>query len=107
MAKIIELNPEQEKVASKIRKNKELLQSDYGVIRIGVFGKIPKNEMIDTADLNILVELNNTRLDLWRKLKAFLETLFKKPVNLITKGSGRAAHLDITNKKIRNLVSFV
>ena len=93
--------------ASKtLKEKKAALRRDYGVIRIGVFGKLPKSEVIDNQDLNILVELNNNRFDLWRRLKNFLEDVLDQQVNLITKGSALSANLDITNKKVRKLVAF-
>ena len=73
MAKEIVLNPETEGVVEALRETKATLKRDYGVIKIGVFGKLPKSEVINNQDLNILVELNNSRFDLWRRLKNFLE----------------------------------
>ena len=106
MANTILLTPETENVVETLRESKTTLKREYGVIRIGVFGKLPKSEVIKNEDLNILVELNNSRFDLWRRLKAFLEDILDQPVNLITKGSARSANLDITNKKVRKLVAF-
>ncbi len=106
MAKEIVLNPETEGVVEALRETKAKLKRDFGVIKIGVFGKLPKSEVINNQDLNILVELNNSRFDLWRRLKNFLEDLLERPVNLITKGSAMSANMDITNKKVRKLVAF-
>lgn len=106
MAKPIILPPETESVIETLREKKATLRSDYGVIRIGVFGQLPKSEVIDNRDINILVELNNSRFDLWRRLKVFLEEALEQQVNLITKGSAASANLDITNKKVRKLVAF-
>jgi predicted nucleotidyltransferase len=106
MAKPVELNPVAEEAIETIRKNKPRLKRDFGVIRIGVFGKLPKSEMIDNRDLNILVELNNSRFDLWKRLKEFLEDSLQQPVNLITNGSALSANFDITHKKVRKLVAF-
>jgi predicted nucleotidyltransferase len=106
MAKPIELSPETENVVEVLRDKKRMLRKDFGVIRIGVFGHIPKSEVIDNRDLNILVEVNNTRLDLWRKLKTFLEEALEQPINLIAKGSALSEKLEITNKKVRRLVAF-
>lgn len=106
MAKPVELTPVAEEAIETIRENKRKLMRDFGVIRIGVFGKLPKSEMIDNRDLNILVEMNNSRFDLWRRLKDFLEDSLQQPVNLITKGSALSANFDITNKKVRRLVAF-
>ena len=106
MAKPIELTPETASVVETLKEKKAALRRDYGVIRIGVFGKLPKSEVIDNQDLNILVELNNNRFDLWRRLKNFLEDVLDQQVNLITKGSALSANLDITNKKVRKLVAF-
>ncbi|MFK7970852.1 MAG: nucleotidyltransferase [Bacteroidia bacterium] len=107
MAKEIELDPAKESVYETLKANKTQLKRDFGVIRIGVFGKIPKSEVIKTEDINILVELNQTRFDLWQRLKSFIEDKVGDQVNLITNGSARSANLDITNKKVRRLVAFV
>ena len=76
ICKEIELDSAKETVFETLKANKSQLKRDFGVIRIGVFGKIPKSEVIKTEDINILVELNQTRFDLWQKLKSFIEDAF-------------------------------
>jgi predicted nucleotidyltransferase len=107
MAKEILLEPAKETVFETLKANKTQLRRDFGVIRIGVFGKVPKSEVIKNDDINILVELNQTRFDLWQRLKSFIEEIVGEQVNLITNGSARSHNLDITNKKVRKLVAFV
>ncbi len=106
MSKPVELTPHAEGAIVTLKETKAKLKRDFGVIRIGVFGKLPKSEMINNTDLNILVEMNNNRFDLWKRLKEFLEDSLQQPVNLITKGSAMSANFDITNKKVRKLVAF-
>lgn len=107
MAKEIALDPQKETVFEALKTNKSQLQKEFGVIRIGVFGKVPKSEVIKNEDINILVEVNQIRFDLRAKLKSFIEDIVGDQVNLITNGSARSHNLDITNKKVRRLVAFV
>lgn len=106
MAKPIDLTPLAEQAVETLRSNKPVLQQEYGVIRIGVFGRVPKNELLDNQDLNILVEMNSNQFDLWRRLKQYIESEIGSNVHLITKGSASSAGLDITNKKVRAHVVF-
>ncbi|MEM6260987.1 MAG: hypothetical protein AAGI38_00665 [Bacteroidota bacterium] len=106
MANSIDLTPESAQIFESLKEDKATLKKNFGVIRIGVFGRIPKTEVIDNADVNILVELNNPRLDLWTRLKNYLESRLEQPINLIAKGSQAAERLALTNKKVRKLVAF-
>ncbi len=64
--------------AERIRKLRPVLQSRFGVKRIGIFGSVARNEQKDASDIDILVELSRkiSLLDfsgLWVELEEALK----------------------------------
>ncbi len=60
----------------------------YGVSSLALFGSAARNETTETSDLDFLVEFEGTAtFDRYMDLKFFLEDLFNKPVDLVTRRS--------------------
>ena len=60
----------------------------FGVQSLALFGSIARDEASETSDLDFLVEFEGTAtFDRYVDLKFFLEDLFGKPVDLVTKRS--------------------
>jgi len=68
--------------------HRETIRS-YGVRRLGLFGSYARNEADPESDLDMLVEFETGKkaksFDAYMDLKAFLETLFDRPVDLVIK----------------------
>ena len=60
----------------------------FGVRSLALFGSVARDEATETSDLDFLVEFEGTAtFDRYMDLKFFLEDLFNKPVDLVTKRS--------------------
>jgi uncharacterized protein len=60
----------------------------FGVISLALFGSVARDEATETSDLDFLVEFEGSAtFDRYMNLKFFLEDLFDKPVDLVTKKS--------------------
>ena len=61
---------------------------NLGVRSLALFGSVARDEATETSDLDFLVEFEGTAtFDRYMDLKFFLEDLFHKPVDLVTKRS--------------------
>jgi predicted nucleotidyltransferase len=62
---------------------------DYGVERIGLFGSYVRNEQTESSDIDFLVEFSKEKKNIHNLvgLGDFLEKLFGKKVELVTKES--------------------
>jgi hypothetical protein len=60
----------------------------FGVQSLALFGSVARNESTADSDLDFLVEFEGpATFDLYMDLKFFLEDLFDRPVDLVTKRS--------------------
>jgi uncharacterized protein len=63
---------------------------NFGVCSLALFGSVARGHNTTNSDLDFLVEFEGkTTFDRYMDLKIFLEDLFNKPVDLVTKGSLR------------------
>jgi predicted nucleotidyltransferase len=69
-----------------INKNSDILKK-YGVKKLELFGSYVKGEQKNDSDIDFLVEFNRPNFENFMDLVFFLEDLFGKRVELITKGS--------------------
>jgi predicted nucleotidyltransferase len=72
------------------------------VEKIGVFGSYLRNEQTELSDIDILVEFKKPVGFEFLDLKEYLETLFQKPVDLVT----TKALKPIIKESIMNEVQF-
>jgi hypothetical protein len=72
-------------ILALLREHQPELQR-LGVRRCGLFGSFVRNEPHDQSDIDILVEFDPQQktFDHFMQLATFLETLFGRPVDLIT-----------------------
>ena len=82
--KIKELNDKE--IVNIINKNSDILRK-YGVKKLELFGSYVKGEQKNDSDIDFLVEFNKPNFENFMDLVFFLEDLFGKKVELITKGS--------------------
>jgi hypothetical protein len=71
-----------DQIIDQLRILKPELKERYGVIKIGIFGSLARNESHDRSDIDIVVEMLP---DLLKRanLKEYLETLFNKKVDVV------------------------
>ena len=74
-------------VLARLRDRLDTIHS-FGVHSLALFGSVARDEATETSDLDFLVEFEGTAtFDRYMDLKFYLEDLFGKPVDLVTKRS--------------------
>jgi hypothetical protein len=71
-----------EEILARLAENRAVLRR-MGVRRLGLFGSAARGDRADPGDLDFLVELDTKTFDAYMDLKAFLEQLFNRPVDLV------------------------
>lgn len=62
-----------------------------GVKKIGLFGSFAQNRQTQSSDIDFLVEMHKKSFDNYMDLKFFLESSFKRKVDLVLKSSIKPA----------------
>jgi len=76
---------DKDEIIRLMRENYNILTTEYGVSRIGIFGSLVKGTMTEDSDLDIVVEFNRPIGFKFIRLVEYLEGLFGKKVDVITK----------------------
>lgn len=67
-----------------ILRNYQTLKSNiYGIIRIGIFGSVARNEQTEDSDVDICVEMKKPDLFAMVHIKEELQELFGKSVDIV------------------------
>lgn len=72
----------------EIEKNKDELRNK-GVVKIGIFGSVLKNNQTKKSDIDILISFDNLSFDNYAEVFMLLEKIFKRKIDLITESSLR------------------
>ena len=62
---------------------RELKQDEFGIVRIGVFGSVAREEITDASDVDVVVELDRPDLFALVGIKQELEELLHRPVDVV------------------------
>lgn len=73
-------------ILSALKKNKNILRK-YQVKKIGLFGSYARGTQKKDSDIDFLVDFKKPTFDNFMDLAFFLEDLFNRKVELITKGN--------------------
>ncbi len=75
-----------EKIRQILKNNKEVLEKNFGVDKIGLFGSYLRGEASEKSDIDILVEFKKPIGFLkFIKLENYLSKVLNKKVDLVTK----------------------
>ena len=74
-------------ILSKLTELKPILYKDYAVKEIGLFGSYSDNSYTEESDIDILVELEKPIGWKFFTLELFLENVFNKKIDLVTKSA--------------------
>jgi predicted nucleotidyltransferase len=74
-------------ILNKLNELKPILQKDYAVKRIGLFGSFSDDTFDDESDIDLLVELEKPIG--WKifSLEIYLEEIFSRKIDLVTKNA--------------------
>lgn len=74
-------------ILSKLKELKPSLQKDYAVQEIGLFGSFSDNTFNENSDIDILVELERPIGWKFFSLELYLEQVFNRKIDLVTKNA--------------------
>jgi len=58
-------------------------RNEFGMVRIGVFGSVARDEMVDASDVDVVVEIARPDLLILVGIKQELEELMRLPVDVV------------------------
>lgn len=76
-------NLSRDAVLDTIRRYKKGFEKDYGIIRIGVFGSVARDEADEASDVDIVVEMHDPDLFYLARIKDALAKEFGRPVDIV------------------------
>jgi len=76
-----------DEILSKLTELKPFLYKDYAVKKIGLFGSYADNSHTEKSDIDILIELEKPIGWKFFTLELYLENIFNKKIDLVTKNA--------------------
>ncbi|MBA9088612.1 hypothetical protein FHR92_005130 [Fontibacillus solani] len=73
-----------EEIEKKLKTEKHYLKEHFHVEKIGLFGSFARDEQTETSDIDLLVEFSRPVGFEFLDLKDYLESVFKRPIDLVT-----------------------
>jgi predicted nucleotidyltransferase len=67
----------------KIRRYRNSKGLQYAIVRLGIFGSAARDQMTDTSDVDVVVELNKPDLFVLIGIKQDLEEILDRPVDIV------------------------
>jgi predicted nucleotidyltransferase len=67
----------------KLSNFKDAFASKYGIIKLGIFGSVARNENTEDSDIDIVVEVKKPTLRIMYELQEALSELFNCKVDLV------------------------
>ncbi len=90
-------------ILNKLRELKPFLKREYSVKEIGLFGSFASNSARDDSDIDLLIELEKPIGWKFFSLEIYLEQIFGRKIDLVTKNALR----DRLKEDILNKVNYV
>lgn len=77
---------ERDEVLSILKRESHVLKDRFGVIKIGLFGSVVRNEALDSSDIDLLIELDpeSVTYKQYLDLEAYLQSLFPRKIEIVT-----------------------
>lgn len=89
-------------ILTQLKELKPVLAKEYGVKEIGLFGSFADETATDNSDIDLLVELSKPIGWKFFSLEIYLEKIFKRKIDLVTKSAIR----ERMKENILNQVSY-
>jgi len=90
-------------ILNKLKELKPFLKREYSVKEIGLFGSFASDSARDDSDIDLLVELEKPIGWKFFSLEIYLEQIFGRKIDLVTKNALR----DRLKEDILNKVNYV
>jgi hypothetical protein len=85
---------EKQEVIARLREVKPLLEKNYGIKTVALFGSYSRNEQTDKSDIDILVEHTEPLGFKYLDMIYELDKLFKKEVQVVSKNGIKPKYLE-------------
>lgn len=95
-------------IVAILRLHGEILRRDFAVRRIGVFGSFAKGTESKKSDIDLYVEFELSELDLdkYLRLIEYLEKLFNKKIDLVTKDGVESIRIPHIREEIKKEIIY-
>ena len=87
-------------ILSKLRELKPTLYKEYSIKEIGLFGSFSDDTFTENSDIDILVELEKPIGWKFFSLELYLEKIFNRKIDLVTKNALKKQIKDSILKKV-------
>lgn len=91
---VVDLIMQKQEVIDLLKEIKPILQKNYGIETIALFGSYSRNEQTDESDIDILVEHSTPLGFKFLDMIYELDNLFKKEVQVVSKNGIKPKYLD-------------
>jgi predicted nucleotidyltransferase len=85
----------------KLKELKPILYRDYAVKKIGLFGSFSDDSYSENSDIDILVELEKPIGWKFFSLELYLEKVFNRKIDLVTKNALKEQIKDIILEQVK------
>lgn len=87
-------------IVRKLKELKPKLYTDYSVKEIGLFGSYSDNTYTENSDIDLLIELEKPIGWKFFTLEIYLESIFEKKIDLVTKNALKHQIKDIVLNQV-------
>ena len=88
-------------ILTKLKELKPFLYKEYAVKEIGLFGSFSDNSYTEDSDIDILVELEKPIGWKFFSLEIYLEKIFNRKIDLVTKNALKRQIKDVILKQVK------
>lgn len=89
-----------QEILTRLQELKPILHKEYAVKEIGLFGSFSDNTFKDDSDIDILVELEKPIGWKFFSLEIYLEKVFNRKIDLVTKNALKEQIRDLILKQV-------
>ena len=75
---------EKNQIIETLRDYKKQFGRQYGILDIGVFGSVARNDIRDQSDVDVVIRISRPDLFVLAGIKSELEERLQRPVDIIT-----------------------
>jgi predicted nucleotidyltransferase len=102
---VIEMDKKE--ITHLIREYYNVLATEYGVSKIGIFGSVVKGTMTEDSDLDVFVEFNRPIGFKFIRFVEYLEKIFEKKVDVLTKDGIENIRVKDIAENIKRTLTYV
>jgi predicted nucleotidyltransferase len=98
---------DKDEVIRLMQEHSSVLMNEYGISKIGIFGSVVKGTMTEDSDLDIVVEFKKPIGFKFNRLVEYLENLFGRKVDVLTKDGIKNIRVKEVARNIERTLVYV